>query len=311
MKRYPFAQKTLEEGIKYSEERNLDSSRSIMLSLMAALNLETGEWTKADKIAENLLKNEALLSAFTFVLLPVSGNIKMRRGDADALPVLLEAAATAFETTELQRIIPALIALLEYEWLTGKAFIKTEDLERSKKMIEQSIYIFEKNEFAFWLRKARKENLSLNDTYEGYDVSSIKKAQKAAAIWEKAGAPYIQALTLFEGNDDDKREAIKIVHELGAIAVYEKMKQEMRTAGIKSIPRGIRKSTQANPAFLTERELGVLRLMHEGMQNKEIAASLYISPKTVDHHISAILYKLEAKSRTKAVQESIRLGILK
>jgi DNA-binding NarL/FixJ family response regulator len=57
--------------------------------------------------------------------------------------------------------------------------------------------------------------------------------------------------------------------------------------------------------------MGVLQLLQEGLQNKEIAANLYISAKTVDHHISSILYKLEAKSRTKAVQESIRLGILK
>jgi DNA-binding NarL/FixJ family response regulator len=52
-------------------------------------------------------------------------------------------------------------------------------------------------------------------------------------------------------------------------------------------------------------------LLNEGMQNKEIAARLFISAKTVDHHISSILYKLEVKSRVKAVQEAIRLEIIK
>jgi DNA-binding NarL/FixJ family response regulator len=62
---------------------------------------------------------------------------------------------------------------------------------------------------------------------------------------------------------------------------------------------------------LTDRELDVLRLLREGLHNKEIAGRLFISPKTVDHHISAILYKLEVKSRTKAVHEAEKLGIIK
>ncbi len=84
----------------------------------------------------------------------------------------------------------------------------------------------------------------------------------------------------------------------------------MRISGIKSIPRGIRKTTQSNPALLTDRELDVLHLLKEGMQNKEIASQLFISAKTVDHHISAILFKLDVKTRMKAVHESIRLRII-
>ncbi len=311
MKNYVFAKKILDEGIQYCEERDLDSWRSNMLSLKASLNLGTGDWKKAYSIAGDLLKNENQLPTFSIAALIVVATIKMRVGDADAFPLLLEAEIKAFETMELQRIIPSLVALLEYEWITGRIFIKTEDLERTTAMIEHSIYNVVNNEFAFWLRKARKQHLSLKEKYEGYEVSSAAMALKAAALWEKSGCPYEQALALFEGTDDDKRKAIAIVHGLGANAVYEKMKLEMRSAGIKSIPRGIRKTTQSNPALLTDRELDVLHLLNRGMQNKEIATTLFISPKTVDHHISAILFKLEAKSRVKAVQEAIRLEIIK
>jgi DNA-binding NarL/FixJ family response regulator len=144
-----------------------------------------------------------------------------------------------------------------------------------------------------------------------YDTSSPGKARKLAERWEICGCPYEKALALFEGGEDDKREAISIMQSIGATAVYEKMKFEMRSAGIKSIPRGIRKTTQSNPALLTDRELDVLQLLGEGLQNKEIASRLFISAKTVDHHISSILYKLEVKSRTKAVHEAARMGILK
>jgi DNA-binding CsgD family transcriptional regulator len=212
---------------------------------------------------------------------------------------------------ELQRIIPSMVALLEYEWITGKLFIQTEILNQTIDMIGQSENIFENSEFAFWLLKARKQHLPLKEIYEGYEVSSAKKVQKATALWQKAGCPYEQALTLFEGSDDDKRKAIAIIQGLGANAVYEKLKSEMRSSGIKSIPRGIRKTTQANPALLTERELDVLKLLNEGLQNKEIAARLFISSKTVDHHISSILFKLDVNSRTKAVKEALRMEIIK
>jgi DNA-binding NarL/FixJ family response regulator len=74
--------------------------------------------------------------------------------------------------------------------------------------------------------------------------------------------------------------------------------------------RGARRTTLANPALLTGRELDVLERLKDGMANKEIATSLYISAKTVDNHISSILFKLDAPSRVKAVQQALRLGIL-
>ena len=85
----------------------------------------------------------------------------------------------------------------------------------------------------------------------------------------------------------------------------------MRSSGIKNIPRGIRKTTRLNPAHLTLRELDVLQLLKDGLQNKEIAEKLFISPKTVDHHISSIFFKFDVNSRAKAVQEAINLEIIK
>jgi len=104
---------------------------------------------------------------------------------------------------------------------------------------------------------------------------------------------------------------LAIIQGLGAGAILQKMKAAMRSSGIKSIPRGLRKSTQSNPALLTTRELDILLLLKEGLQNKEIAGKLFISAKTVDHHISSILFKLDVNSRVKAVNEAVRQEILK
>src|SRR5947208_288017 len=122
---------------------------------------------------------------------------------------------------------------------------------------------------------------------------------------------YQQAICLSEGDEENKKNALLIFQQLGANMVYEKIKMEMRSSGIKKIPRGIRESTKINPAQLTNRELDVLQLLKNGTHNKEIAETLFISPKTVDHHISSILFKLDVSSRGKAVAEAARLGILK
>lgn len=310
-KDYAFGRKKLDEGINYCEERDLDSWKFYMLGWKARLNLETGNWNEAYRIAESLIKNENLLPVIKIGALVVIATIKMRRGDPDALPLLLEAKTRAFETMELQRIIPALFALLEYEWITGKIYIETEVLDQMISRFREVRKVSKKSRFYYWLRKARKQHPALKEIYEAREVNSVSKVLEEAAMWKKFGCPYEQALALFEGSEDDKRKAISMVQELGATTVYEKMKQEMRSSGIKKIPRGIRETTRCNPAQLTGRELDVLHLLKEGMQNKEIAAALFNSTKTVDHHISSILFKLDVSSRTKAVQEAIRLGIVK
>jgi DNA-binding CsgD family transcriptional regulator len=311
MKDYPFAKKILNEGIHYCEERELDSWRLNMLSLKAHINLETGDWNKAYSIADNLLKNADKPRAFKIGALIVMGTIKMRRGDQDAQNLLLQAKTKAFETMELQRIIPSLIALLEYEWLMGKIIIETNDLDSIKIIIEQSIDTANKSEFAFWLQKARKQTIELQELYEPYKLLNSNKIKKAAEFWEKTGCPFQKAFTLFEGSEDDKKIALSIFQQLGANAVSQKIKMEMRAVGIKKIPRGLRESTRNNPAQLTNRELDVLQLLQKGNQNKEIAGTLFISPKTADHHISSILFKLDVNSRAKAITEAVRLGILK
>ena len=311
IKDYPLGRKNLEEGIRYCEERDLDSLKFYMLGWKGRLELETAHWKEANWIAEGLIKNENLLPVIKIGALVVIATIKMRRGDPDAISLLLEAKNTASVTTELQRIIPVLLALLEYEWITGKNYVDEEVFGQTMDMFREVRKISKKSRLYFWLLRARKHCLLPDEKYDEYVTTSITKDVAAAELWEKLGCPYEHALTLFEGSDDDKRAAVSIVHGLGATAVYEKMKGEMRVAGIKSIPRGIRKSTQANPAQLTERELDVLQLLNESMPNKEIASRLFISAKTVDHHISAILFKLEVNSRARAVQEAIRLEIIK
>jgi DNA-binding NarL/FixJ family response regulator len=60
---------------------------------------------------------------------------------------------------------------------------------------------------------------------------------------------------------------------------------------------------------LTEREIEVLRLIAAGRTNKEIASTLYISPKTAGAHVSSILAKLGVERRAAAATLAQRLGL--
>jgi DNA-binding NarL/FixJ family response regulator len=77
-----------------------------------------------------------------------------------------------------------------------------------------------------------------------------------------------------------------------------------------SVPRGRRATTRANPAELTARELDVLRLVSEGKRNSEIAGELVVSRRTVDHHVSAILRKLDVRNRGEAAAAARDRGLL-
>ena len=59
---------------------------------------------------------------------------------------------------------------------------------------------------------------------------------------------------------------------------------------------------------LTNRELEVLRMVAQGLTNKEVAQQLYISDRTVQAHLSSIFSKLQVSSRTEAVMYAIRKG---
>jgi DNA-binding NarL/FixJ family response regulator len=86
--------------------------------------------------------------------------------------------------------------------------------------------------------------------------------------------------------------------------------RRLRLRGARGLPRGPRPSTRRNPANLTTRELEVLGLVAQGLRNADVAEHLVLAEKTVDHHVSAILRKLGARTRGEASAAAVRLGLL-
>lgn len=82
------------------------------------------------------------------------------------------------------------------------------------------------------------------------------------------------------------------------------------TVGALASPRLVERDGHAGGPELTPREIEVLRMLAEGLANKQIAGRLGISEHTVKFHVAAIFAKLRASSRTEAVTLGVRRGLL-
>jgi DNA-binding NarL/FixJ family response regulator len=102
------------------------------------------------------------------------------------------------------------------------------------------------------------------------------------------------------GDEAALRRAHEVLSGVGAQPLADRLARTLRARGVRDLPRRPRATTAANPAGLTARELEVLGLLAQGLRNAEIGARLFISAKTVDHHVSALLGKLGARSRSEA-----------
>jgi DNA-binding NarL/FixJ family response regulator len=104
------------------------------------------------------------------------------------------------------------------------------------------------------------------------------------------------------------RDAITILDRLGASAAINVVRGEMRRLGYTSIPRGVRSATREDDLGLTRRQREVLALLAEGLTNAEIGKRLFLSERTVDNHVTAVLAKLGVDSRREAVRHAALHG---
>jgi len=92
------------------------------------------------------------------------------------------------------------------------------------------------------------------------------------------------------------------------------MMEAIRTvhAGKAYFPRPItaRLAERMMRTSLTARELEVLKMLPNGLTNKEIASALNISSNTVRNHVNSIIEKLEVSDRTEAATTAIHQGII-
>jgi DNA-binding CsgD family transcriptional regulator len=145
------------------------------------------------------------------------------------------------------------------------------------------------------------------------DGNPLAAADAAVAAWEAAGQPYETALALTHAawialTERAGRESAARLRRAAPIA--ERLGAAPLTAQIADLTRRAGSDGDTDDPVLTSREMEVLRLVAAGQSNREIAAALVISPKTASVHVSNILAKLSATTRTEAAVKAHHLGLV-
>jgi DNA-binding CsgD family transcriptional regulator/tetratricopeptide (TPR) repeat protein len=301
-RRYDEAARFLTSGIAYCEERDLDFLLVYMLAYRARMKFEQGHWLGASEDAEAVLRHPRTTPITRIPALRTLGHLRIRRGDPDANSPLEEARVLAGPEPELQRFGTLAAVVAEAAWLAGDWAGVLREVRPAYEMVLHRRDPRMKGELAVWLWRVDGLEQLPTDIPEPYALEISGDWRGAARAWEELGCPYEQAIVLgWYGTEPEQREALAILDRMGAAPAAQALRRQMRERGVRSVPRGSRTSTRCNPLGLTRREAEILALLSEGLRNAAIARRLFVSTKTVDHHVSAILAKLGVPSRAEAV----------
>ncbi len=304
------AMRYFSKGIAYCEERDLYSWARYMTASRAETFLAQGEWDAAAEAAELISQNIDIAAVARIPALVVLARVRLRRGDPGVSKILDEAAELAFASGEVQRIAPVVGARAEAAWLEGTLVDSLDEIRRGYTMSCKISDRWMQGELAFWLWRAGRLPEAMGDIARPWALQIAGDWDGAAAGWEAINCPYERALALGECKDERAlRAALQIFEDLGAAPMAGITRRRLRERGVRNIPRGSHDRTKQNPHHLTRRQLQVLGLLAEGCRNAEIAGRLFLSEKTVDHHVSAVLEKLQVRSRGEAAAVAHRLGL--
>jgi DNA-binding CsgD family transcriptional regulator len=310
-RRWADADRYIGPGIEYCRDHGLEAWLKCLVGIRAHSELAQGRWDEAADTATSILgRSEDGLMSWLHDARIVLGLVRARRGDPQAWPLLDEAQTIASTVGDLQFLAPTAAARAEVAWLEGRPEAVAGETEQAFALAlerQQPTFV---GELACWRWRAGLLTEPPAEAADPYRLQIAGEWAQAARLWSDSGCPYESALALGDSKDADAlRSALDQLRALGARPAAAIIARRLRELGERGLPRGPRAQTLANPAGLTARELQVLPLLAEGLRNSEIAARLVVSPKTVDHHVSAILRKLGVRSRGEAGAEAGRLGL--
>ncbi|MDJ0764985.1 MAG: AAA family ATPase [Myxococcota bacterium] len=300
------AERYLLAGLEYVADQTLDIFSRTMSAWLALTYIHLGKWRDAERVIRKLHENPTDSALCKIPLMVAQGRLRALQGEFGAFKVLTDALQLATQTSNLPYLGLVQSARAEAALLAGEragardAVNSVYDLAISKR---HPWFVGELSLLRSWAG----EKVDVPEwTARPYALQIAGDWQGAAEAWETLGCPYECARALAEGGCEAQIKALEIFDRLGAKPAARALRQNLKKRGICQMPREPRTSTRENPFGLTNRQLDVLSLLVNGLRNNEIASSLFISPKTVDHHVSAILASLDVNSRHEAAAHAIQ-----
>jgi DNA-binding CsgD family transcriptional regulator/tetratricopeptide (TPR) repeat protein len=305
------ADEYLDAGIRYCSEHGLELYRLYLLAYRARSELDRGRWGDAAATAGAVVRVPRASTMPRTIAQVVLGLVRARRGDPGQSAPLDEAWALSESTGESLRFGPAAAARAEAAWLGGRHEEIARVTQTALELAARERLPWLIGELASWRWRAGIEESDPDHAAEPYAVQIAGDWARAAQLWTDLGCPYEAALALADADEEEPlRRALDELQHLGARPAAAIVARRLRARGATGLPRGPRPTTEVNSVGLTVREMEVLALVAQGLRNAEIAERLVLAAKTVDHHVSAILRKLDVRTRGQASAEATRLGLI-
>ncbi|MCP2199141.1 ATP-binding protein [Lentzea flava] len=293
------------EAIAYTEDHGQEVWRQWLRAFRARALLDQGRWDDAEALASEVLRSAAVDDGRTMISMVVLATVRARRGDPDSRQLLTH-VRPAMVTAEpvVGWLVGATRALAETAWYAG-------DLGEVRAIVTPALATAAREP---WHLGALAHLLSRtgstvvpDEAAEPYRLHLTGFHEEAALRWRQVGCPYEAALALTDSGDERLlREALAEFDRLGARPMRDATARRLRRHGVRDIPR---RSTTTGADGLTAREREVLTLLADGRRNTEIAEELFLSCRTVEHHVASVLRKLRVPDRAEAARYARRNGV--
>lgn len=281
------AERWSREAIEFAEAH--EHTTVYARAWVALIELYRGRWSDATALAAAVVASPADPVARIGALITL-GRVRARRGDPGAFDALDEALELAAPGGHLQRLGHLHSARAEAAWLAGDEERAVAEAQAVYELALAKRHLWYAGELAYWQWRAGFPVEPPEWIADPYRLQLAGDTKGAAAAWRARGCVYEAARTLADAGDE---RALVELDRLGALPAASELRRRLGR-------RGPREATRENPAGLTARELEVMALVAEGLQNREIAERLVLSARTVDHHVSAGLRKLGVRTRGEA-----------
>jgi DNA-binding CsgD family transcriptional regulator/tetratricopeptide (TPR) repeat protein len=292
---------------RYSTTHELDAWYLAATTTLSHIDVITGSWEAADRELEVVASQKTCFQG-EIAALQTLATLRIRRGDPGAADLVAAVLARLEDFGDVEAQISGCGMVMEAAWV---GVIPLDEALRFYRRIlnlpNLQNYPSGRDRVAFWShRLGIAPPKSEIGGAAGLEIEG--HVDEAAKSWDQRGFFVETALTRAATEGADLDQIFAELTSRGAEGVIHGLRRELQRRGIAHIPRGKRSSSKVNPAGLTAREIQVLAQIASGLSNAAIGESLFISTKTVSHHVSSILTKLGVSSRTQAASVAIANG---